>query len=145
MSAILLDIHPDAQGALRGRAELRPNSTARMLDDCLFDLDIELRWAYHDLPRAPRTASVASNLGPVHPFGQKPRFCDYLARLRRYLVLLPPPAETVDGRLATLEVLGPRTALKLLPAFARLDFGTRVQLLLDWRDQLVVAARAGAA
>lgn len=57
MSLIAFHAHPDASGVLRGALVLDPACPARDLDDCRFDLDVELRCiAYYDLPRALRPA-----------------------------------------------------------------------------------------
>lgn len=128
---------PNNRGALRGVTERLPSCTTRDLDNGRFDLDVELRCiACYDLPRALRPApfELADTLRPR-------RFQDHLARVRRYLVLMPPPAAVAPGPLAQLETRTGR--LRLLPAFEQLALETRAQLLLDWRDELARQLAAG--
>jgi len=121
MHLITFRARPDAAGGLRGTLALGSDCAARDLDNGRFDLDVELRCiACYDLPCALRPApfELADTLRPR-------RFQDHLARVRRYLVLMPPPAAVAPGPLAQL-------ALE-----------TRAQLLLDWRDELAHQLASG--
>lgn len=137
MQLITFRARPESTGGLRGTLALGSDCTARDLDNGRFDLDVELRClACYDLPRALRPApfELADTLRPR-------RFQDHLARVRRYLVLMPPAAAVAPGPLAQLETRTGR--LRLLPAFEQLALETRAQLLLDWRDELARQLAAG--